>query len=71
MGRASRICRYIFDALELLVGRQIEEHPVCNLSGSMPMWLSVWSEIVLYASVKAVLRMVESLISGVTLDHAK
>jgi len=34
-----------FGALTLLVGRQ-EGHPACkNLSGGVPVWLSVWSEM--------------------------
>jgi len=34
-----------FSALTLLVGRQ-EGHPACKkLSGGVPAWLSVWSEV--------------------------
>ena len=34
-----------FSALTLLVGRQ-EGHPTCKkLSGGVPAWLSVWSEV--------------------------
>jgi len=43
--RTEHTCEPAFSALTLLVGRQ-ERHPACKkLSGGVPAWLAVWSEV--------------------------